>query len=211
MNGITAEPVERYLKELQPERDVLLARLEHEAQARDIPIIGPVAGRLLYVIAKLRRAKHILEFGTAIGYSALWFARATEPWGGRITTIEIKPEMAAEARRHFEEAGVANRVEILVGDGLSVAKSLEGSYDLCFLDADKQQYKPIIERIWPRITPGGVILADNVLWSGRVAEEDPDETTQAIREFNRYVMSHPELETVIVPLRDGISLSIKKS
>ncbi len=214
MNGITAEHVERYLKETQPERDPLLQRLEREAAERDIPIIGPVAGRFLFAIAKLGRARRVLEAGAAIGYSTLWFARATEPWGGSIVTLEADPEMAELARRNLEEAGVLDRVEVRVGDALASLDELHGPFDLVFIDHEKEQYRPFLERVLPKLEPGSVILADNVLRRGRVAQApqpEDDGMVQAMREFNAFVMSHPQLETVIVPLRDGISLSIKRA
>lgn len=212
MNGITHEAVERYLGELQPEREPLFRELERYAEAHDVPIIGPVAGRFLYVLARIRRAKNILEAGTAIGYSALWLARATEPWDGRITTLEADPEMAERARRNLQAAGVLDRVEIRVGDALSALDGLAGPFDFVFIDHAKEQYKPFLERVLPRVEPGGVIVADNVLRRGKVAHPshpEDDEPTRAMREFNAFVMGHPRLETVIVPLRDGLSVSVK--
>lgn len=215
MSGITHEAVERYLGELQPEREPLFRRLERYAEEHDVPIIGPVAGRFLYVLARIRRAKRILEAGTAIGYSTLWFARATEPWGGRILTLEADPEMAERARKNLAEAGVLDRVEIRLGDALASLRELEreGPFDLVFLDHAKEQYRPFLEEVLPRLEPGGVILADNVLRQGKVAHTpgpEDDEMTRAMREFNAFIMGHPELETVIVPLRDGIAVSVKR-
>lgn len=212
MNGITHEAVERYLLELQSEREPLFRELERYAEEHDVPIIGPVAGRFLHVLARIRRAKNVLEAGTAIGYSTLWFARATEPWGGRILTLEADPTVAERARMNLEKAGVLDRVEIRVGDALTSLDGLAGPFDLVFIDHAKEQYKPFLERVLPRVEPGGVIVADNVLRRGRVAQPphpEDDELTRAMREFNAFIMGHPELETVIVPLRDGLSVSVK--
>lgn len=212
MTGITSEQIERYLGNLQPGRDALMRRMEAYAQQHDVPIIGPVAGRFLYTIAKIHRSRSILEAGTAIGYTALWFARATADWGGGITTLEAHPEMAEEARKNLTEAGVIDRVHIVMGDALEALSQVKGTFDLCFIDHEKEQYFPFLERALPKIKSGGVILADNVLRRGQVANEGGgDPTVRAMREFNRFVMDHPELETVIVPLRDGISLSVKKA
>jgi len=211
MNGITHEAVEQYLKGLQPRRDALLQRMEREAEKRDIPIIGPYAGRFLYTIAKLARARSILEFGTAIGYSAIWFGRASASWNGRVTTIEIDPKIAEEARSNIKEAGLSNHIEVRLGDAVEVVKTLAGPYDLVFIDGDKHQYIQLAELSLPKVPSGGLLMADNVLWSGRVVEKRPDETTKAILAFNEFITAHPQLETVIVPLRDGISLSIKKA
>lgn len=210
MNGITAQSVDDYIAKLQPERDPLMRQMEAYADKHDVPIIGPVGGRFLYTIAKLHGSKRILEAGTAIGYTALWFARATEAWDGRITTLDASPDMAEIARGNWTEAGVADRVEVIVGDALKSLESLGGPFDLCFLDHEKTQYQEFLEEALSKIAPGGVVLADNVLRRGDVAANDGgDAMVEAMREFNRFMTAHPELESMIVPLRDGIALAIK--
>lgn len=208
MNGITHPEIEEYLSELLPPRDPLLLRLEHEARERDIPIIGPYAGRFLFLLVRLTRAKRIVEIGTAIGYSTIWLARACP--GGRVVTIEYDAQRAHQARRNIAEAGLSRRVRVLVGDGIDLLPTLRGKFDFLFLDAEKHQYKTLLDLALPKLKKGALIVTDNVLWSGRVAQPNPDETTQAIREFNRYIHTHAALETVIVPLRDGIALSRKR-
>jgi predicted O-methyltransferase YrrM len=207
MNGITHPAVEKYLYELLPPRDPLLVRLEQEAQERDIPIVGPLVGRLLALLVRLTRAKKVLEIGTAIGYSTIWLARACP---GRVVTIEYNEQTAQEARRNISEAGLGRRVRVLVGDGMDLVPTLRTKFDFLFLDAEKHQYRALLDLALPKLTRGALIVTDNVLWSGRVAQSDPDETTQAIREFNEYVRNHPALETVIVPVRDGLALSRKR-
>lgn len=210
MNGITHADVEKYLYDLLPARDPLLLRLEQEAQEKNIPIVGPYAGRFLYLLARLARAKRILEIGTAIGYSTIWLARACAKRRGKVVTIEFNEDIAKEARRNIAEAGLSRRVKVLVGDGMDVLPRLRGQFDLLFLDAEKHQYKALINLALPKLKKGALIATDNVLWSGRVARNDSDATTQAIRELNEYLKTHPALETVIVPLRDGIALSRKR-
>jgi len=207
MNGITYPDIEKYLYELLPPRDPLLVRLEQEAQERDIPIVGPLVGRLLALLVRLTRAKKVLEIGTAIGYSTIWLARACP---GRVVTIEYNEQTAQEARRNISEAGLGRRVRVLVGDGMDLVPTLRTKFDFLFLDAEKHQYRALLDLALPKLTRGALIVTDNVLWSGRVAQSDPDETTQAIREFNEYVRNHPALETVIVPVRDGLALSRKR-
>jgi len=207
MNGITHPDIEKYLYELLPPRDPLLVRLEQEAQERDIPIVGPLVGRLLALLVRLTRAKKVLEIGTAIGYSTIWLARACP---GRVVTIEYNEQTAQEARRNISEAGLGRRVRVLVGDGMDLVPTLRTKFDFLFLDAEKHQYRALLDLALPKLTRGALIVTDNVLWSGRVAQSDPDETTQAIREFNEYVRNHPALETVIVPVRDGLALSRKR-
>ncbi len=207
MNGITHPDVEQYLYELLPPRDPLLVRLEQEARERAIPIVGPLVGRLLALLVRLTRAKRVLEIGTAIGYSTIWLARACP---GRVVTIEYNKAIAQEARRNISEAGLGRRVRVLVGDGMDLVPTLRTKFDFLFLDAEKHQYRALLDLALPKLKRGALIVTDNVLWSGRVAQPNPDETTQAIREFNEYVHKHPALETVIVPVRDGLALSRKR-
>jgi predicted O-methyltransferase YrrM len=209
MSTITHPDIEQYLYELLPPRDPLLVRLEQEAQERDIPIVGPLAGRFLYLLVRLTRAKRILEIGTAIGYSAIWLARACAPHG-KVITMEFHEKTAQEARRHIAAAGLERRITVLVGDGVDLLPTLRGKFDFLFLDAEKHQYKTLVDLALPKLKRGALIVTDNVLWSGRVTQSDPDATTRAIQEFNTYVHAHPALETVIVPLRDGMALSRKR-
>jgi predicted O-methyltransferase YrrM len=211
MDEITRDYIEKYLYEMLPPRDALLVRLESEAEQRNIPIVGPYAGSFLAMLVCAVRAKRILEVGAAIGYSTIWLARACAPWRGRVTTLEVRAETAAEARHHISEAGLARRVEVLVGDGMDLVPQLKGRFDFVFLDAEKHQYRALTELLLPKLRRGGLLAVDNVLWAGLVAKNENDPTTQAIRAFNEYLKHHPELETVIVPLRDGIAISRKIS
>lgn len=210
MSEITAEYIERYLFSLQPEPDVLMRRLEAEAERRNIPIIGPYAGRFLYLLARLSRAKSILEIGTAIGYSAIWLAKAAKERDGKVTTIEVDEAMAEEARKNIAEARLSKRIKIIVGDGVEVVPRLKGKFDLMFLDSEKHQYRRLVELALPKLKKGALIATDNVLWRGTVARDDPDERAQQIRAFNEWLKGHPQLETVFVPVQDGIALSIKR-
>jgi predicted O-methyltransferase YrrM len=146
--------------------------------------------------------------GSAIGYSTIWLARAV-PADGVVYYTDGDPENAARAEAYFKRAGVADKVEIMVGDALASLDQVSGEFDLIFNDVDKHQYPAVFTKAVPRIRRGGLLVADNVLWSGRVARSDDDEWTRAIREFNRLLYSSPELFTTIVPLRDGVSVSLK--
>jgi len=209
MSEITPEYIEQYLFNLQPERDALLRRLETEAERRNIPIIGPYAGRFLYLLVKLSRAKNILEVGTAIGYSAIWLAKAAQDRDGKVTTIEVDAAMAEEARKNVAEARLSKRIKIIVGDGIDIVPKLRGKFDFMFLDSEKHQYRQLVELALPKLKKGALIATDNVLWGGTVARNDPDETAQQIRAFNQWLKNHPQLDTVFVPVRDGIALSLK--
>lgn len=197
-----------YLLSLLPPRDPVLARMEEEAERRRIPIVGPAVGRLLALLAGLAGARRVFELGSAIGYSTIWLARAVGE-EGRVWGTDSSEANAAEARRNLEEAGVADRVTLLVGDALASLEATPGEFDLVFSDADKEGYPEVLRRVFPRLKPGGLLVTDNVLRRGRLrlpACED-DAETAAIREFNRLSYASPDLETTILPLGDGISVA----
>ena len=197
-----------YLLSVLPPRDPVLARLEEEARQRRIPIVGPAVGRFLSQMVRISGARRVFELGSAIGYSTLWLARAVGD-SGHVFYTDGSDGNAAEARRAFEEAGVAARVTVLVGDALASLDATEGEFDFIFNDVDKEGYPDVLRRAVPRLAAGGLLVTDNVLWSGRLrlpAVED-DAETAAIREFNRLLYASPDLETTILPLRDGLSIA----
>jgi predicted O-methyltransferase YrrM len=153
-------------------------------------------------------ARRIFEMGSAIGYSTIWLALAV-PEDGIVYYTDGDPTNAREALGYFQRAGVADRVRILVGDALKLLDQVEGEFDLIFNDVDKHQYPDVFRKAVPRLRRGGLLVADNVLWGGRVARGESDPDTSAIREFNRLIFSAPDLLTTIVPLRDGVSVSLK--
>jgi len=197
-----------YLLSLLPPRDAVLARMEEEAERRRIPIVGPVVGRLLAQLASLAGARRVFELGSAIGYSTIWFARAVGE-GGRVFWTDSSEANAAEARRNLEETGVADRVTLLVGDALRSLDETPGEFDLVFSDADKEGYPEVLRRAVPRLRLGGLLVTDNVLRRGRLRlpQCEDDAETAAIREFNRLSFGRPDLETTILPLRDGVSVA----
>lgn len=199
----------RYLDALLPSRDALLAEMEAHAAERGVPISDPEVGRLLALLARSRGARLILEVGTAIGYGTLCMARAAPD--ARVVTLESDPEMAAAARGFLARGGVLERVEIVEGPALERLHALEGRFDLAYLDAAKREYRRYLDAVLPRLAVGGLVVADNLLWKGRVAdppqEDDPD--ADALRAFNAYLMSHPQLVSVVLPLGDGVGLAAK--
>jgi predicted O-methyltransferase YrrM len=197
-----------YLLSVLPPRDAVLARIEEEAARREIPIVGPAVGRLLAQYARLVDARRVFELGSAIGYSTIWLARAVGE-DGHVFYTDGSDENAAEARRNFEEAGVADRVTVLVGDALSQLEKTAGQFDVVFNDVDKEGYPDVARHAVPRLRVGGLLVTDNVLWGGslRLPPGEDDAETSAIREFNRMLYEHPDLETTIVPLRDGVSVA----
>lgn len=197
-----------YLLSILPPRDAVLSRMEAEAARRGIPIVGPAVGRLLAQYAALVGARRVFELGSAIGYSTIWLARAVGA-EGRVFYTDGSEENAAEARRNLAEAGVADRVTVLVGDALARLEETDGEFDLIFNDVDKEGYPDVARRAIPRLRVGGLLVTDNVLWDGflRLPSGEDDAETAAIREHNRLLYEHPDVETTIVPLRDGVSVA----
>src|SRR5438270_2410197 len=210
MNEITSEKVDKYLYDVLPERDDVLRDMEAQAKQRNIPIVGPAVGRLLYQLARMVNAKTVFELGSAIGYSTIWWARAVGE-GGRVVYTDSNKQNAEKARRYCERAGVADRVDFKIGDALELLSEEKQPYDIIFNDVDKEDYPRVFRLAGPRLKKGGLFVTDNVLWSGRVAEPNPTEaTTKAIVEFNRLLYASPDLFTTILPIRDGVAVAVKK-
>jgi caffeoyl-CoA O-methyltransferase len=186
-----------------------LARLDAEARAvLPFPAMlsGPVVGRLLEALVALRGAKAVLEIGTYAGSSALWMARGLAP-GGRIVTGELDPDHAAFARRHIAASPHADQVEVRVGPALETVAELPGPFELVFIDADKTGYPAYLDAVLPKLAPGALVIADNVLRAGRVLEEaSEDPGTRAIQAFNTRVANDPALTATLLTVRDGLLL-----
>jgi predicted O-methyltransferase YrrM len=209
MHGITSEPVEDYLYSLLPARDQVLAQMEAEAAKRNIPIVGPAVARILHQLALISGAKNIFEMGSAIGYSTIWWARAVGD-GGRVIYTDGDRNNAEEARGYFDRAGVANRITVKVGDALELLSEQTQQFDIIFCDVDKEDYPRALRVALPRLRKGGLFVADNVLWSGKVADKNPeDASTKAIQEFNRLLYDSRDLFTTVLPIRDGIAAAFK--
>jgi len=211
MSIITDAAIEKYLYAMLPARDEVLREMEEEAHKREIPIVGPAVGRLLYQLALIAKAQTVFELGSAIGYSAIWLARAVGETG-RVVYTDSSRENANEARRYFERAGVATRVDIRVGDALEMlSEEKSDSYDIIFNDIDKEDYARVVPLAAPRLRKGGLLIADNAFWLGNVVDPNADDdATRAVREFNRMLYASPDLFTTIIPLRDGVAVAVRK-
>jgi predicted O-methyltransferase YrrM len=205
--GIIEPKTEKYLNQLLPRRDTVLRDMERYAAKHDVPIIGPACGRLLHQLARLIRARRVFEMGSAIGYSALWLARAVGPQG-TVYYSDGDPANAERARSYLRRAGVLDRVRIQVGDALHLLESTPGQFDLIFNDVNKLQYPEVFRLAVPRVRVGGLFVTDNVLWSGRAARpaRTKDAGTRAIQKFNRLLYRSQKLLTTIIPLRDGFAV-----
>jgi predicted O-methyltransferase YrrM len=201
---------ERYLERLLPPRDALLTEMEEIAARDDVPISDPEVGRLLSILARVTGARRIVEVGTAIGYGTLCLARGAPE--ARVITIDSDPQRLATARAYLERGGVADRVDLLQGAALDVLPTLAGPIDLAYIDAVKREYRRYLDLLLPKLRVGGVVAVDNVLWKGRVAEpaeDEDDENADHLRAFNGYLMMHPQLQAVVLPLGDGVGLATK--
>jgi predicted O-methyltransferase YrrM len=209
-SAFTEENVDKYLYSLLPPRDPVLAEIEDYAAQHDVPIIGPAVARLLVSQVMISGAKRIFEMGSAIGYSTIWLARAAGP-KGQISYTDGDPVNAKRATEYFRRAGVAKRIRVQTGDALALLQKSRVMFDLIFCDVNKDQYPAALRVALPKLRRGGLFIADNTLWSGKVAREaaSDDANTRGIQEFNRLIYDSKELFPVLVPLRDGVTLCRK--
>jgi len=209
-NFTTAGPVDDYLYSLLPKRDEVLEEMEGYATKHNVPIVGPAVARVLQQLALTIKTKTVFELGSAIGYSAIWWARAVGE-NGRVIYTDGDPKNAQRARGYFERAGISDRITLHTGDALEFLSEQKEEFDLIFNDVDKEDYPRVLRLVSPRLRKGGLFITDNVLWSGRVAEKNPKEAhTKAILEFNRSLYSSPDFFTTILPIRDGLAVALKK-
>lgn len=213
---ILHEAQERYLERLLPPRDPLLREMEELAARDGVPISDPEVGRLLQILARTTGARRILEIGTAIGYGTLCLARGAAE--AAVTSIDVDASRLATARAFLDRAGVGQRVELIQAPALEILArpdSIAGPIDLAYLDGLKEEYRRTLDLLLPRLRVGGLVVIDNLLWKGWVADppeegEGADDTkADVLRTFNGYLMSHPQLEAVVLPFGDGVGLATK--
>jgi caffeoyl-CoA O-methyltransferase len=205
---IVSDEIEAYAEAHTTPADDLLERLAEETRASmEWPqmMVGAVEGRFLAALVRLSGARRVLELGTFTGYSSICMARAL-PDDGRIVTCDVNPAAVEIARRYAAEAGVIDRIEYMLGPAIETLRELDGPFDLVFIDADKAGYVDYYEAVLPKLAEGGAILADNTLSSGRVLDEEPDGTAEAIVRFNEHVRADERVVSVLLTVRDGITL-----
>ena len=214
MSALTPPAVAAYLAGLtRPPSDVL-DRIRDEGQATGVPIVDPLTGALLHALTRSSGATRVLEIGTAIGYSTVWMATAL-PASGLLVTLERDRARATTARRHIRDAGVDSRVNVMIGDADRYLHKLAGPFDLIFQDGDKTQYGPMLDRLVALLRPGGLLVTDNVLWSGEVVPglvttpREPAADTAAIAAYNERLSADPRMHTTWLPVGDGVALAIK--
>ncbi len=203
--------IENYAQKHSSPESVVLKRLNRETHAKIIRprmLSGHMQGKLLEMISCMLQPERIIEIGTYTGYSAICLARGLKP-GGKLHTIDHNPELEDFTRSFFFDAGFSEMIEYHIGEALEILPRLQGPFDLAFIDADKENYIPYYEDILSKLRVGGVILADNVLWSGKVLSETAakgDVEAEALIEFNRFVQEDPRVENLLLPFRDGLAM-----
>jgi caffeoyl-CoA O-methyltransferase len=209
VSPVVPDEIDRYAAEHTTPPGDLLERLAEETRATlrsPQMMTGPIEGRFLQTLVFATGARRVLELGTYSGYSSISMAAALTD-GGRIDTCEVEERHAAVARRYIEEAGFTDRITVHLGPALETIERLDGPWDLVFIDADKVNYVNYYEAVLPRLAERGLIAADNTLWSGRVLDDaDDSEATRAIRAFNEHVRGDSRVVSVLLTIRDGVTL-----
>lgn len=213
MNEINQDYIENYLFENLKPKDELLERLEKEAHENHVPIVTPEVAQFLRFFVTLKKPKYILEIGTAIGYSGITMLQVSSHIE-KLTTVEIRESTATKAMENFKLAGLEDRVEIIIGDGREVLESLEGSFDFVFIDAAKGHYHEYFEEAMRLLAPNGVIICDNVLYKGMVAKDELVERrkktiVKRLRKFIKDVMHLENYESTLIPMGDGLLVSVR--
>jgi len=203
------EELQAYLDGLVPPRDRVLARMEEEADRESIPIVDAHEGALLCLLVKLAGAKRVIELGTATGYSGIWLLRGTA--GGSLTTFEVDHKRAERARANFAEAGLAKQASVLEEDAVSGVQKLQARFDACFIDLlnsfpSEDVTRRVAELCLERLDAGGLLMADNALRQGEVIRPK-NQQTRNVAFYNEWVAKHPRLESVVIPIRDGLSVA----
>ncbi len=214
MSNINEDYIEDYIREVIKESSVFLKKLEEYAHKNHIPIIHPEVAQFLKVLIKIKKPKEILEIGTAIGYSAIVMAEAMDSYG-KITTIERREDMINLAQSNFTECNLIERINVIHGDANEVLPKLQGSFDLIFLDAAKSKYMDFLPYFINNLTSGGVIISDNVLYKGMIANDDlvvrrQKTIVRRMREYLDYICNNEIFESSIIPIGDGVALTYKR-
>ena len=207
------EKIEQYVRNHTQKENFVLAELNRETWAKVlIPrmLSGHLQGRALSMFSKMIKPKYILEIGTYTGYSAICLSEGMKE-GGKLHTIDINEELKSISSIYFKKAGISKNIIQHVGDALKIIPNIKDDFDLVFIDADKENYSNYFEIVIEKIPIGGFIIADNVLWSGKVVEDvnEKDQETKAIKEFNNLIQTSERVENILMPIRDGLMICQK--
>ena len=206
----TNHDLDRYILNLTDQEDPILQELERETFLKVLyprMLSGHLQGKMLEMFSRMIHPKRILEIGTYTGYSAICLAKGLQE-DGILHTIEINDELESMAQKYFEKAGLKQKITQYIGDAKTIIPSLDESFDLVFIDGDKREYSNYFDLSIDKVSSGGILIADNILWDGKVVEKvDPnDEQTQGILAFNEKIKNDPRVSQLILPIRDGLML-----
>jgi caffeoyl-CoA O-methyltransferase len=212
MTALIDPRIHTYLDSLVPPRPAEMEAMEAHAAEADFPIIGPAAGYFCYLTARMTGARTVFELGSGFGYSTAWFARAvTENGGGTVHHVVWDQALSSQARGHLDALGHAATVRFHVGEAVAALKAAEGPFDLIFNDIDKEGYPDALPVIAEKLRPGGVLIIDNMLWSGRIFDaDDATPATEGVREFTRRITADPRWIVSLVPIRDGLIVAQRR-
>ncbi len=213
-----------YLLDIIPERDEVLTEMEAHAQTNRFPIVGPLVGRVLHQLVLLTNPTRIFEMGSGFGYSAYWMAKALQKPEASIICTDGSQENADRAAEYLARGGIADRIDYRVGNALEIIDETEGEFDIIYNDIDKDGYPEAFRKAIPRLRSGGLFITDNMIWGGRVITQEPGnapeglneqekwfhDATIGVREVTRLLYSSPEVFSTIIPLRDGVSVALKR-
>ncbi len=205
------QSIDDYCRDHTSTESALLKKINRDTHAEVLMprmVSGHLQGRFLALISKMIKPQRILEIGTYTGYSAICLAEGLSTQG-KLITIDINEELETRVRGYFKEAGLESQIDYRIGDAAEIIPTINETFDLVFIDADKENYQVYYDLVFAKVATGGFIMADNVLWSGKVVGEKKDKDTRAIMAFNDFVMNDPRVENMLLPLRDGIMLARK--
>jgi caffeoyl-CoA O-methyltransferase len=200
--------LEKYIFDLIPRQNKVLEEMYKYGTDRDFPLIGPLCGQFLRQMAMASGAKRIFEMGSGFGYSAVWFSMGM-PDDGKIICTDGDSENRDRAIFYFKRLGIDHKIEFYVGMAQDILKQQDSPFDIIFNDVDKEQYPETLDIAIPRLRKGGLFITDNTLWYGKVIEPGGDFYTVGVKEFNKLSFARKDIVTMIVPLRDGLSVSVK--
>ena len=201
-----------------PESDEIIEAMERHADEQNFPTVGPAVGAWLSVLARTTDAERIFEFGSGFGYSAYWFARGMEE--GEIVLTEIDADELDQAEAYFEQAGIADRAQFEHGDAIDIVAECDGPFDIVLIDNEKQRYREALEAVEEKLRPGSLVLADNAITAGVIDRDDviallngeevetATEASRGIAEYLAYVREHDGLETALLPVGEGVAVSV---
>jgi predicted O-methyltransferase YrrM len=212
MADLSYDKVQEYLTSLVPPREPELQKMEEYAEKHDFPIIGPVCGYYCYQLARMINARSIFELGSGYGYSTAWFAKALQENGGGVLHHTVWDEDLSErARNHLSALGSANLVQFHVAEAVATLRQTQGPFDIIFNDIDKEAYPDSLPVIKEKLRHGGILIIDNILWSGRAYDpQNQDKSTEAIRRFTRDITTDLDWIVSLIPARDGMIVAYKK-